>query len=68
MAINSTCSVFYNKEPEKVKGFLVPIAYIYKVSVSCSYLLIHLPLQLNDLVLHTRVELLQVFSRTSLNL
>lgn len=33
-----------------------------------AYLVVHFPLQLNDLVLHARVELLQVLGRASFDL
>lgn len=68
------CFVLYNKGTDEFKLFKQTprstscISNFQSVCDVCLYLIVHLPLQLDDLVLHARVELLQMFSRTSFNL
>lgn len=44
------------------------VVLVVSVCTCCAYLVVHLPLQLDDLVLHAGVELLQVLCRASFDL
>lgn len=44
------------------------VGSLQRVRVVFPHLIVHLPLQLDDLVLHTRVELFQMFGRTRFDL